>query len=117
MRVLVKKSGRITHGNKQVKTVLTESAWAATRTKNTFFSERYHRISARRGKKSALIAVVHSQLTAAYLIISTGARYQELGAQYMQAKIEKKRKLYLTAELKKLGFNVTLEKKKETANS
>lgn len=46
-----KKSGRITHGNKQVKAVLTESAWAATRTKNTFFSERYHRISARRGKK------------------------------------------------------------------
>lgn len=46
-----KKSGRITHGNKQVKAVLTELAWAATRTKNTFFSERYHRISARRGKK------------------------------------------------------------------
>ena len=37
--------------------------------------------------------------------------------QYMQAKIEKKRKLYLTTELKKLGFNVTLEKKKETVNS
>lgn len=35
-----KKSGRITHGNKQVKAVLTEAAWAATRTKNTFFSER-----------------------------------------------------------------------------
>lgn len=45
-----KKNGRITHGNKQVKAVLTEAAWAATRTKNTFFSERYHRISARRGK-------------------------------------------------------------------
>ena len=56
-----------------------------------------------------MIAVAHSQLTAAYLIISTGARYHELGAQYMQAKIEKKRKLYLTTELKKLGFNVTLE--------
>ena len=81
MRVQVKKSGRITHGNKQVKAVLTEAAWAATRTKNTFFSERYHRISARRGKKRALIAVAHSQLTAAYLILSTGARYHELGAQ------------------------------------
>ena len=80
MRVLVKKSGRITHGNKQVKAVLTEAAWAATRTKNTFFSERYHRISARRGKKRALIAVAHSQLTVAYLILRTGARYHELGA-------------------------------------
>lgn len=112
-----KKSGRITHGNKQVKAVLTEAAWAATRTKNTFFSERYHRISARRGKKRALIAVAHSQLTAAYLILSTGARYHELGAQYMQAKIEKKRKLYLTAELKKLGYKVSLEKKKEATKS
>lgn len=56
-----KNSGSITHGNKQVKAVLTEAAWAATRTKNTFFSERYHRISARRGKKRALIAVAHSQ--------------------------------------------------------
>ena len=91
--------------------------WAATRNNNTFFSERYHRISARCGKKRALIAVTHFQLTAAYLIISTGARYHELGAQYMQAKIEKKHKFYLTVELNKLGFNVTLEKKKETANS
>lgn len=112
-----KKSGRITHGNKQVKAVLTEAAWAATRTKNTFFSERYHRISARRRKKRALIAVAHSQLTAAYLILSTGARYHELGAQFMQAKIEKKRKLYLTAELKKLGYKVSLEKKKEATKS
>ena len=29
--------------------VLIEAAWAATRTKNTFFRERYHRISVRRG--------------------------------------------------------------------
>ena len=112
-----KKSGRITHGNKQVKAVLTEAAWAATRTKNTFFSERYHRISARRGKKRALIAVAHSQLTAAYLILSTGTRYHELGAQYMQAKIEKKRKVYLTAELKRLGYNVSLEKEMKATKS
>ena len=63
-----------------------------------------------------MIAVAHSQLTAAYLILSTGARYHELGAQYMQAKIEKKRKVYLTAELKRLGYKVSLEKKKEAQN-
>lgn len=68
-------------------------------------------------KKRALIAVAHSQLTAVYLILSTGARYHELGVQYMQAKIEKKRKLYLTAEMKKLGYKVSLEKKKEATKS
>ena len=105
-----KKSERITHGNKQVKAVIIEAALAATRTKNTFFSERYHRIAARRGKKRALIAVAHSQVIATYLILSTGARYHELGAQYQQEKIEKKRKAYLTAELRKLGYSVELEK-------
>lgn len=107
----VKKSGRITHENKQVKAVITEAAWAATRTKNTFFNERYHHIAARRGKKRALIAVGHSQLISVYLILSTGAGYHELGAQYMQEKIKKKRKTYLTGELKKLGYKVSLEKK------
>lgn len=90
--------------------MITEAAWAATRTKNTFFSERYHRIAARRGKKRALIAVGHSQLISVYLILSTGARYHELGAQYMQAKTEKKRKVYLSLEFKKLGYQVSLTK-------
>lgn len=90
--------------------MITEAAWAATRTKNTFFSERYHRIAARRGKKRALIAVGHSQLISVYLILSTGARYHELGAQYMQARIEQKRKSYLSSELKKLGYQVSLTK-------
>ncbi|UKI45921.1 MAG: hypothetical protein L6V92_10785 [Phocaeicola vulgatus] len=90
--------------------MMTEAAWAATRTKNTFFSERYHRIAARRGKKRALIAVGHSQLISVYLILSTGARYHELGAQYMRAKIEQKRKVYLSSELKKLRYQVALTK-------
>ena len=35
----------------------------------------------------------------------------------MQAKIEKKRKFYLTAELKKLGYKVSLEKNMEATES
>lgn len=77
---------------------------------NAFFSERYHRIAARRGKKRALIAVGHSLIVALYLILSTGARYHELGAQYVQKKSEKKRKAYLSTELKKLGYTVSLTK-------
>jgi len=37
-----KKSGRTNHGNKHVKSVITEIAWAATRTKDTYYSARYH---------------------------------------------------------------------------
>ena len=109
MRVAVKKkSGRITHGNKQVKKTLTESAWAASRTKNTFYSARYHRLAARRGKKRALIAIGHSLLKSAYHILKDNVPYKELGSDYLKDKIESKRKKYLKNELEKLGYKVNL---------
>lgn len=36
MKAQVKKSGRTTYGNKQLKAVIIEVAWAATHTKNSF---------------------------------------------------------------------------------
>ena len=104
----VKKSGRTTHGNKQVKAVITEAAWAATRTKNTFYSARYHRVAARRGKKRALIAVGHSILKSVYHVINGMEGYKELGADYVTQRVEKRRKLYLKKELEKLGYAVQL---------
>jgi hypothetical protein len=103
-----KKSGRITHGNKQVKRTLTESAWAATRTKKTFYSARYHRLAARRGKKRALIAIEHSLRKSAYHILKENVPYKELGYDYLNDKIEAKRKKYLKKELEKLGYQVQL---------
>lgn len=112
MRVQVKKSGRITHGNKQAKCTLVEIAWAATRTKNTFYSARYHKLAGRRGKKRALIAIGHSILKSVYHILSEGVEYKELGADYINSRLEAKRKAYLTKELEKLGCNVIIEETK-----
>lgn len=36
-------------------------------------------------------------------------RYKELGADYLKAKMESKRKKYLRKELEKLGFKVELK--------
>lgn len=36
------KKKKTIHGNKQVNSVITEAAWATTRTKNTFYSARYY---------------------------------------------------------------------------
>jgi len=104
-----KKSGRTTRGNKQVKAVLTEIAWAATRTKNTFYHARYHKLAARRGKKRALIAVGHSILKSVYHILSDMSEYKELGAEYLISRTEAKRKAYLKGELGKLGYVVELK--------
>jgi len=49
-----KKSGKTTHGNKQVKSILTESGWAASRTKGTFLSSKYKRLVGREAKREQL---------------------------------------------------------------
>jgi hypothetical protein len=110
MRVLVKKSGRTTHGNKQLKAVITEAAWAAARTRNTFYSARYHRLAARRGKKRALIAVGHSILKSVWHVLKESCEYRELGAEYLTQRIEQKRKNYLKKELEALGYKVKISR-------
>jgi transposase len=57
MKVVVKKSGRITHGNKYLKSVLVQCAWAATRTKNTYLRAKYDSVIGKKGKKKALIII------------------------------------------------------------
>jgi transposase len=53
-------SGRTTKGNQALVDALTQAAWAASHTKNTYLSAQYRRIAARRGRKKALVAVAHS---------------------------------------------------------
>jgi len=107
--VRVKKSGRTTHGNKQAKTTLVEATWGASCTKNTFYHACYHRIAARRGKKRAIVAVAHSILKSVYSVLKYNVPYHELGADYLNSRMEKKRKKYLKAELEKMGYAVLLE--------
>jgi transposase len=89
-----KKSTRITHGNKYLKTALVEAAWAASHTKDTYLNRKYKSMVARRGPKKALIAVAHKMLTAIYYILKN----QELYAEPDDAKYMEKRK---QAQIKK----------------
>ncbi|WP_268037062.1 IS110 family transposase, partial [Algoriphagus sp. PAP.12] len=72
-----KKSTRITHGNKYLKTALVEAAWAASHTKDTYLNRKHGAIAARRGTKKALIAVAHKILTALYFILKNKESYLE----------------------------------------
>lgn len=72
-----KKSERITHGNRSLKTALVEAAWAAAHTKDTYLKRRYYALSTRRGKKRALIAIAHKILIAAYFILKNKIPYME----------------------------------------
>lgn len=86
-----------------------EAAWGASRTRDSFYYARYHRLSARRGKKRALVAVAHSIIKSVYFVLKYNVPYHELGADYLNRRMEKKRKKYLKAELEKMGYTVQLE--------
>jgi transposase InsO family protein len=52
-----------------LKRTLVQVAHAASKTKNTYLKDRYHRIAGRRGKKRAVIAIAHKILIFAYHVL------------------------------------------------
>ena len=74
--------GKTTQGNKTLKTTLTQCAKAAKNCKDSYFSAQYQRITARRGKNRATIAVAHSMLIAIYHILKNEVAFKDLGSDY-----------------------------------
>ena len=68
-----KKSVRISRAGVYLKPCLVEVAHGAIKDKtNTYYAEKYNRISKRRGKKRTIIAIARKILVAIYHMISTG---------------------------------------------
>jgi transposase len=95
-------------GNRVLRTILVQSAHALARTK-TYLAAQYRRLSARRGKKRAAVAVAHSILVIVYHLISRQEPYQDLGANYFDQQRPESLKKRLVKRLEKLGYQVTLE--------
>jgi transposase len=100
-----KKSSRITHGDKYLKILLVQCAWAATRTKNTYLRCKYDSLVVRRGKKRALIAVGHKILIAAYFILKDQVAYKDLGVEFLENKRKNNQIQHHIKRLKELGID------------
>lgn len=100
-----KKSGRINPGNKTLKTTLVQCAHAAVRNKRTYFHAQYERLTVRRGKNKAIVAVAHSMLIAIYHMLKTGEPFRDLGSNYYQQFDAEKRIQYYLNKIKNLGGN------------
>jgi transposase len=96
-------------GNVHLSTALVQAAFAASRKKGCYLKERFWRLSARRGKKRAAMAVAHSILIAAYEMLRRVAGYRDLGANYFDRLAETTVKKRLVRRLENLGYRVTLE--------
>jgi transposase len=103
-----RKSTRTRKGACWLKTVLIQAAWAAVRTKNTYYRAQFFRLRARRGPK-AIVAVAASMLTAIYYILRDGVEYRELGGHYFEQLDRTKVTQRLVKRLKDLGYAVQLD--------
>lgn len=105
------KSGKTRKGNRWLRSLLVECAWAAARTKDCYFNTQFRQIARRRGAKKAAVAVGHSLLVAAYHIIRDGVEYRELGADHFDRLNSHQLTVYHVRRLEQLGYQVNLETK------
>ncbi len=104
-----RRSGKTTHGNRWLRSILMESAWAAARTKGSYFKARYYRLAARRGSKRASVAVGHTILVAIYHLLRDHSEYRELGEDYFERLNQESIRNRLINRLENMGHKVTLE--------
>jgi transposase len=102
------RSSKTPKGNRWLKRVLTEAAWAAVRQKGSYLAALYRRLAPRRGKKRAIIAVARTILQAAWHVLKEDVDYRELGDNYFERLNQKKTVSFLTKRLQKLGYEVQL---------
>jgi transposase len=104
-----RRSGRTTKGNRWLKRILVQAAWAASHTKGTYLTVRYRRLAKRRGRKRALVAVGHTLLVIIYHVLKRGTTYAELGADFLDRLEPARLTRQLIKRLEALGHKVVLE--------
>lgn len=103
-------STKTRNGDVWLRGALGQAAASAARTKDTYLAARYRRLTARRGKKRALVAVGHSILEAAWYVMTHDVDYADLGPDHFNRIGDTTRKAqYLATQLRNLGYGVYLE--------
>jgi len=103
------RSGRARHGPVALRTVLTEAAQAAARTKGTYLAAHFHSVRSRRGTFKAFGATRHDILTAYWHIIHDGTAYAERGADWLVRRQGPEHQLArLVRQIERLGAEVTI---------
>jgi transposase len=101
-----RKGGRSPVKKHHLKTILVEAAWAATRKKDSYYKEKFHRLKSRRGPKKAIVAIAHRLLKAIYHVIKFGTAFRDLGAQYLQQRAQAATLRYLRKQASILGMKL-----------
>jgi transposase len=104
-----RRSGRTRKGNRYLRRVLVQCAWAA-RTTPTFLGHTCRRLEGRRGGKKAAMAVAHKILVIGYHLLLEGTFYEEARYDHLQARQKERQQKRAVKTLERLGYRVTLER-------
>lgn len=102
-------SGKTRQGNRWLRGVLTQCAWAAVHTRDSYYGALYRRLVPRLGKQAALVAVAHSLLGVIWHLLSNKTSYSDLGADYFERQYAERQRKTALRKLERLGYKVTLE--------
>lgn len=107
--------GTTRKGDRWLRQALIEAAQGAMRTKDTYLSAQGRRLTHRRGKKRAVVAIAHTILIIAYHVLQRQQPYQDLGSNYFDERERSAVVRLSVRRLEQLGFKVTLETAGEAA--
>src|SRR5580704_5585234 len=102
------KSTRCRKGNKSLRRVLTQAAWAASHCKTGYLRAFFNRVKARRGWAKAIVALAHKILIIVFNMISKTTPYQELGGDYFDGLNPTRTAKRLIQRLEAIGYKVEL---------
>ena len=91
-----------------LRATLQEAAWAAVRTKKSYYRALYYRMKARGGPKKAIVAVQHAMLIALWHMLKHRVPHQDLGADYFDRRNTARIRRHHVRRLQQLGYEVHL---------
>lgn len=100
-------SNRCARGNRTLKRVLTQCAWAAVRNRKSQFYRLFQRWRVTLGARKAITAVAHRMLIVIWKLLHEGETYTDPGGQLTPERI-RHRMLKCIKGLESLGFRVTI---------
>jgi transposase len=107
-----KRSGKSRKGNAVLKTALVSAVITGSRRRGGgYLAEKYRRLTARRGKLRAAVAVAHKILVSVWHMLRNGTFYQELGAGFLDRLDRERTAKHLVRRLANMGFEVQLQQK------
>jgi transposase len=108
-------SGRTGMGNRWLRAILVEAAMNVSRNPHSYYAALYQRISRRRGKKRAMVAVAHSLLVAIYHMLKQGTVHDDLGSDHFERLDREQIARRAVRRLERLGYQVTIQEAEPAA--